>query len=101
LPRDRKTVTTLVMVRLDPGNHSIGAMIGAVGRTIVRIDPAGPAARAGLQIGDEIEAVDGRSVTDLFGEGLQAVITNRSSGTAAKLTISRGGATRDIAVAVP
>jgi S1-C subfamily serine protease len=100
LPRDRTTTTTLVMVKRGPADRSIDAMINAVNRSIVRVDSVGAAARAGLQIHDEIEAVDGRSVTDLFGESLLAVITNRPPGTAAKLTTSRGGTLRELAVVV-
>ncbi|MEP6864762.1 MAG: carboxypeptidase regulatory-like domain-containing protein [Deltaproteobacteria bacterium] len=100
LPLDRTTTTTLVMVRRDPADRSIGAMLNPVDRSIVRVDSAGAAAHAGLQIDDEIDAVDGRIVTDLFGDALLAVITNRPPGTAAKLTISRGGAAREITVVV-
>ena len=80
LPHDRTTTVQLVMVQRDPAERTIGAGIDVVSRSIDHVDADGPAARAGLQIDDEIEAVDGHAVTDLFGEPLEAVITNRPAG---------------------
>ena len=100
LPRDRSTSVQLVMVARDPAGRSIGATLDVVTRSILRLDMDGQAARAGLQIDDEVEAVDGRDVTALFGEALMAVITNRPAGAQAVLTIRRGNVLHEIPVTV-
>jgi C-terminal processing protease CtpA/Prc len=53
-----------------------------------------------LAIGDEVVAVDGRSIADLDGDAVMAVITLRPAGTAAALTITRGTTTRTVTVVV-
>ncbi|HEY0252056.1 MAG TPA: carboxypeptidase regulatory-like domain-containing protein, partial [Kofleriaceae bacterium] len=100
LTRDQLSTVSVAIVARDPANHSIGASFNAINRSIIQLLADGAAARAGLQIDDEVEAVDARSVEDLVGEPLMAVITNRPAGSVAKLRIKRGGDTRDIAVVV-
>lgn len=64
------------------------------------IETSGAAAKAGLQVGDAIVAVDGASVTDIDGRATTAVITQRPVGTTTALTIQRGAATRTLTVTV-
>jgi C-terminal processing protease CtpA/Prc len=79
---------------------SIDAQFAMMGRTFGVIEAKGAAAKAGLQIGDEVIAVDGAAVTDLDGRSTMRVITQRAAGTAAALTIQRGASTRAISVTV-
>jgi C-terminal processing protease CtpA/Prc len=71
-----------------------------LGRTIDEVTAGGPAARAGLTVGDEVTAVDGAAVSELDGRSVMAVIAQRPVGSAAVLTVLRAGATRIVRVVV-
>jgi membrane-associated protease RseP (regulator of RpoE activity) len=94
--------TTEVVVRIvQPAMAgSIDAQISQGSRAFELIEAKGAAAKAGVQVGDVVLAVDGTSVSDLDGRGTMQVITQRAPGTTAALTIQRGGATRAIVVTV-
>jgi hypothetical protein len=99
VPPDRTTEVVVKLVRPAVAG-SIDAHFGMLGRTFELIEAKGAAAKAGLQIGDQVMAVDGASVTDLDSPSTMRVITQRPVGTTAALTIQRGAATRTIAVTV-
>jgi regulator of sigma E protease len=61
------------------------------------VEPGSPAERAGLQPGDEVVAVDGEPV-ELWGDVNVAVLAR--PGERITLTVERGGARRDVPVAV-
>lgn len=58
------------------------------GRTVGMIQPGGPAQRAGLEVGDRIEAVNGRPVSELTGSLLS--LRSLDPGQPVRLTITRG-----------
>lgn len=79
----------------------IGVQLTARGDAlrILRVMPGGGGAEVGLQVGDEILAVDGRSVTDLGFEGSVHAIRG-PEGSTVTLRVRRGpdGAQTDVAV---
>lgn len=70
-----------------PGD--IGADLADVLR-ILQLKPQGPAAKAGLLVGDVIVAVDGAPVAPLDGSGVEMLISNHVPGTKVTLGIMRG-----------
>jgi putative serine protease PepD len=84
-----------VGVSLDPtvtGGAGIAKTAGSNGAS--PIAPGGPAAKAGLQAGDLITAVNGTSVKSL--NQFVAAIANYAPGTTVTLTVDRGGSTKSI-----
>lgn len=71
--------------------------------TIEHLDPMGPAARAGLQKGDAIAAVDGVSVEQLDPGCVHLLVIDHPIGESAVLTIRRSGAseTRRLVIGPP
>jgi serine protease Do len=68
----------------------------ATGAAVTSVEPAGPAGKAGLQVGDVITAVDGTPVADA--NALRLRISRTSPGTKVQLTVKRGEATQQIPV---
>ena len=66
------------------------------GAVVHTLTSGSPAARAGLQVSDVIVAIDGAPVSGA--ESLTAAIRERTANQTAKLTVVRGGTTRDITV---
>ena len=66
------------------------------GAEINTVEEGSPAARAGLQIGDVIVAVDGQPIDDAT--ELTTRLARRQPGDEVRLTIVRGGARRDVSV---
>jgi hypothetical protein len=56
--------------------------------------PGGPAAKAGIEVGDVLAAVNGRSVSTL--REAQDALLSLAPSTLVKLAVRRGGATRDL-----
>ena len=73
--------------------------LGSDNLTVVSIDLDGPAAKAGLKVGDVIERIDGKGFKDksLF----QINRSFEKSGQDLTLRIRRGEETRDITIAIP
>ncbi len=63
------------------------------------VDANGPAANAGLQVGDLVTAVDGASVAGVNGEGVAALIAAHTAGAPIQLGIARGAAQLSVSVA--
>src|SRR5579871_4468359 len=68
----------------------------AAGGVVTQVEPDSPGAKAGLQIGDVITAVNGHKVADA-GE-LQVMIAQSQPGTKVDLDVLRNGKTMDIPV---
>lgn len=68
------------------------------GAQVVEVLPGSPAEKAGIERGDVIRAVDGRSIND--SADLPPIIGNMAPGTKAKVTVIRGGRTLDKTVTV-
>ena len=60
---------------------------------VVRVQPGGPAAAAGLLEGDLVIAVDDAPVTELSTRGVWLAILNRQPGSKVKIGVTRGGKT--------
>ena len=58
---------------------------------ITGIVPNGPAAKAGMQVGDVITQVNGMSVQGLNGAGAMWLINSVPAGEEVRVTVSRGG----------
>lgn len=69
-------------------------MIG--GPVITRIEPGGPAATSGLQVGDTLLKLDGQAIADL--EGVAQFLLTAAPGAPAAVTYSRGGVERTVSV---
>ncbi len=70
----------------------------AVGLIVVGVQPDGPAAKAGLVLGDVLLTIDGHSLADLA--QLHAQLTEERIGKEVTLRLLRGGEPRDLAVTV-
>jgi RNA polymerase sigma factor (sigma-70 family) len=88
---------------------TFGATTGSVGLkvqpltfpiTVGTVDPHGPAAAAGVQVGDHLVSIDGGSLDGLLPIGAWYLILNHAAGTTATLGIEHGGATRQVTVPV-
>jgi putative serine protease PepD len=76
----------------DAPNSTDGAP--GLGATIRDVVPGGPAAKAGLQVGDVVTKVDDRRVTDA--DSLIVAVRSHDPGSTVTLTITRGGATKTL-----
>ncbi len=69
-----------------------------VGLIVVGVEPDGPAAQAGLVLGDVLVAIEGQALGDLA--QLHGLLTEERIGKAVTLRLLRGGEPRDVAVTV-
>jgi len=68
----------------------------AMGAVVTQVDPDSPGAKAGLQTGDVITAIDGQKIND-SGE-LQVIVTQKQPGTKIELSLLRNGKTETVPV---
>ena len=71
---------------------------GEHGLVVVNTEPDGPAAAAGILLGDVLVALDGRTVGDT--DAVQAAVAGRSIGSAVTVSLIRAGAPVQLAVAI-
>ncbi len=69
-------------------------LAGAGGALINRVNGIGPAAKAGIKIGDVITAIDGRSIQDP--EALRFRLATVAIGTPVRITVWRDGKSQDL-----
>ncbi len=69
---------------------------GPGGLVVARVDPSGPAARAGLEVRDRIRRVNGRTVDTI--DDAQRSIYGAGVGDRLALSIERGGRSREIVI---
>ncbi len=99
-PRDRTTSIDLFSVAVTQVPGTIDAGFENMTRRVREVVKGGEADRAGLAIGDEVNAVDGASVVELDPREVMLLITQRPAGTNARLTIRRGVEQRVVTVTV-
>src|SRR6201998_2341336 len=68
----------------------------ASGGVVTQVEPDSPGAKAGLEVGDVITAIDGNKISDA-GE-LQVVVGKKKPGTKLELTVLRNGKTMSVPV---
>jgi putative serine protease PepD len=66
------------------------------GLRVAAVDPVGPAAQAGIQVGDVITAVEGEAVDS--SDQLLALTLTRRAGSTLKMEIERAGATHSVTI---
>ena len=71
---------------------------GEQGLIVVNVEPAGPAATAGILLGDVLVALDGRAVGDT--DAVQGVVAGRPIGSAVTVSLVRAGAPVQLSVAI-
>jgi hypothetical protein len=70
----------------------------AAGLKVTDVTAGGPAAKAGVQVGDAVTAVDGAAASSISLSDLRARLRDSEPGTVVAFTIERGGATRVVHV---
>jgi putative serine protease PepD len=78
------------------GLSSSASPNGAPGAVVDQLVPGGPADRGGVQVGDVVTSVDGRSVIDP--SDISATISQRKPGDEVTVTVQRAGALLDLHV---
>jgi hypothetical protein len=68
--------------------------------TINTVDPAGPAASAGIAPGDHLVTIDGQSLQGMLPQGAAFVLQNHHVGSTITLGLERGGAVRTAKIIV-
>ncbi|MCU6454804.1 Do family serine endopeptidase [Sphingomonas sp. A2-49] len=68
------------------------------GELIARVEPAGPAARGGLRVGDVVTKINGQPVTKE--QSLTYLVSNLKPGTTARFDVLRGGQPVSVGIAV-
>lgn len=68
------------------------------GLIILSLEPKGPAASAGVLIGDVLVSLGGKATADT--DDIQAALEGHAVGTVIEAVVSRGGATRKIAITI-
>jgi serine protease Do len=88
-------------VQIEPVTKEIAESIGlgkAQGALINRIEPGAPADKAGLEAGDVIIKIDGKSIEK--SSDLPRLVGNTKPGTKSTLTIFRRGATKELSIVI-
>jgi S1-C subfamily serine protease len=68
------------------------------GLIVLSLESAGPAAKAGILIGDILVSLGGKNVEDT--EDIQGALDGQAIGTAIVAVISRGGESRNVSIAI-
>jgi C-terminal processing protease CtpA/Prc len=63
---------------------------------VIDVIAGGPAAEAGLKVGDKIQAIDGRPVSQLSLPAVRLKFRSAAPGTKLHLTVQSGGSTREL-----
>ena len=88
-------------VQIEPVTKEIAESIGlgkAQGALINRIEPGAPADKAGLEAGDVIIKIDGKTIEK--SSDLPRLVGNTKPGTKSSLTIFRRGATKELSIVI-
>ncbi|NDB44107.1 MAG: PDZ domain-containing protein [Betaproteobacteria bacterium] len=88
-------------VQIEPVTKELAESIGlgkAQGALINRIEPGAPADKAGLEAGDVILKIDGKSIEK--SADLPRVVGNTKPGTKSNLTVFRRGATKEMSIVI-
>lgn len=99
VPAGGRANVQLLAVEMQIENPStIGALfdVRTTAPRITGIVPNGPAAKAGMQVGDLITQVNDASVQGLNGGGAMWLINSVTAGDEVRITVSRGGATKTL-----
>jgi RNA polymerase sigma factor (sigma-70 family) len=68
--------------------------------TVNTVDPAGPAAAAGVAPGDHVVTIDGQSLQGMLPQGVGFMLLNHHPGSTITLALERGGAARTAKIVV-
>lgn len=68
--------------------------------TVNQVAAAGPAAAAGLRVGDRLVTIDGTPLDGVLPDGAMMLLMNHRAGTTATLGIERGGVAQVIKLVV-
>jgi len=79
-----------------PENAKFFDQTTATGAVVTQVEPDSPGAKAGLQVGDVITEIDGKTVSD-SGE-LQVTVSGKQPGTKVTLTVLRNGKSMTVPV---
>lgn len=88
-------------VQIEPVTKELAESIGlgkAQGALINRIEPGAPADKAGLEAGDVILKIDGKSIEK--SADLPRLVGNTKPGTKSNLTVFRRGATKEMSIVI-
>jgi S1-C subfamily serine protease len=83
-------------VRLPEETRRTVALAGDHGLIVINVEPDGPAARAGVLLGDVLVSLDGHSLDDV--SEVQAVLARHPVGAAVGLTVVRAGKVTELRV---
>jgi hypothetical protein len=103
VPRGGRAAVTLTAVRrAESTRSSVGIDFShtSVEPRIVRVLPAGPAARAGLAVGDLVVTVGGVDVSALGASAVDALIRNHPVGSKVTLGVKRGAQVKTVTLEV-
>jgi C-terminal processing protease CtpA/Prc len=93
---------SLLLAALAPRAHAEDAGLwlnrGDEGFAVMDVVAGGPAAEAGLKVGDTIVSIDGRSAKELSLPELRARFKESTPGTKVRLTVKTGRETREATV---
>lgn len=82
----------------DSMKQQLGDKAGRTGLLVVNVEPASPAERAGLLLGDVLVALGGNSVGDI--RDVQAALGSENVGKEISASVIRGGVVREFRIAV-
>ena len=66
--------------------------------TVLRVDPSGPAAAAGIQPGDHLVSIDGGSLDGLLPLSVWYLLVDHAPGSSAVLGLERAGTARQVSL---